>query len=93
MNERNGWQLFLTMIGQISNEQQLNQLLEFLLTPEERDYLATRIELVRELLKDKKTQRDIAKDLGISIAKITRGSNNLKLIDDDLKLFLKNVLL
>lgn len=93
MIKKEGWQLFLQLVEQTESEAQLNQLFDFLLTPEEHDYLATRIELVRELIADKKTQREIAKDLNISIAKITRGSNNLKQIDPSLKIFLKNILL
>jgi TrpR family transcriptional regulator, trp operon repressor len=92
MDERPGWQLFLRLVKNTEDNEQLNQLFQFLLTPEECEHIITRIELVRELLQGKKTQREIAKDLNISIAKITRGSNNLKKIDDQFKSFLKQIL-
>ncbi|MDR2792668.1 MAG: trp operon repressor [Treponema sp.] len=48
-----------------------------LLTPSETAAVATRWALVKAL-KEKKTQREIAKDLGLSLCKITRGSRELK---------------
>ena len=67
----------------------LSQLFDLLLTPEEKESLALRCLIIEELLKQKKTQRDIAKDLQVSIAKITRGSNELKRMPDKLIAFLK----
>jgi len=48
-----------------------------LLTPAEIADIAARWALVKEL-KRRTPQRDIAKDLGISLCKITRGSRELK---------------
>jgi TrpR family trp operon transcriptional repressor len=48
-----------------------------LLTPAETADIAARWALVKEL-KRKTPQREIAKDLGISLCKITRGSRELK---------------
>ncbi|MDR2194819.1 MAG: trp operon repressor [Treponema sp.] len=48
-----------------------------LLTPAETAAVAARWALVKAL-KEKKTQRAIAKDLGLSLCKITRGSRELK---------------
>jgi len=53
-------------------------------TPEEKEDMNKRYLIVEALLKQKKTQRQIAKDLDVSIAKITRGSNELKRIKADL---------
>ncbi|MCB1084045.1 MAG: trp operon repressor, partial [Simkania sp.] len=58
----------------------------------ERVDLSKRILIVQELLNGEKTQREMAKDLQVSIAKITRGSNELKGIDEKLKQFLKRSL-
>ena len=84
-----GWQHFLELCQKARSLNELNELFQFLLTPEERDAMATRVELVSALLKAEKTQRDIAAELGISIAKITRGSNALKVISDSLHKFLR----
>ena len=40
-------------------------------------------------IEEKMTQRDMSETLGVSIAKITRGSNALKMLDPKLKAFLK----
>lgn len=80
-----GWQQFLTLCMSAESEQQLSELLGLLLTLEERDALSMRALLIKELLKGEKTQREIAQNLHISIAKITRGSNALKIVSDDLK--------
>ena len=77
-----GWKGFLKLCKKAKNVQQLDKLLELFLTASEREDLATRYLIVQELLSGRKTQREIAEDLGVSIAKITRGSNYLKLIDD-----------
>ncbi|MDR0784877.1 MAG: trp operon repressor [Treponema sp.] len=51
--------------------------LKELLTPSEIADIAARWALVKEL-KAKKTHRKIAKDLGVSLCKITRGSRELR---------------
>ena len=48
-----------------------------LLTPAETADIASRWALVKEL-RGGKTQREIAKDLGVSLCKITRGSREIK---------------
>jgi TrpR family trp operon transcriptional repressor len=48
-----------------------------LLTPAETADIASRWALVKAL-REGKTQREIAKDLGVSLCKITRGSRELK---------------
>lgn len=54
--------------------------LQEILTPAELHDLSLRWELMR-LLKQKVPQRQIAKDLGISLCKITRGAKILKKSD------------
>jgi TrpR family trp operon transcriptional repressor len=54
----------------------LEDLLEDLLTPQEFEEIATRWQLV-QLLDESMPQREIAKKLGVSISKITRGSREL----------------
>lgn len=77
-----GWVHFLEICRKAKTDEELNDLLYLFLTPEERDALGTRVELVCELLKGECTQREIAADLDISIAKITRGSNALKVVPE-----------
>lgn len=49
-----------------------------ILTPQELEQLALRLQIVKRLKKGE-TQRDIADDLGVGIATVTRGSRELKL--------------
>jgi TrpR family trp operon transcriptional repressor len=91
MESEDGWRGFLRLCSEAEGPQALDELLWLFLTPEERTDIATRYLIVRELLKGKKTQREMAKDLGVSIAKITRGSNFLKMISKDLRRLLENV--
>lgn len=83
-----GWWRFLELCQRLTTTEQLNQLLTLFLTANEKEDLATRYLIVRELLNGQKTQRDMAHDLQVSIAKITRGSNSLKTVDDRLRRFL-----
>ncbi len=68
-------------------------LFDLFLTHEEKTDLGMRILIIKELLNGKKTQREIAEDLNVSIAKITRGSNELKRIDMKQLNYLKENLL
>lgn len=85
-----GWQDFLTLCAQTESEAVFEQLFELFLTPEERSALGTRYLIVQELLSGEKPQRQIAEELGVSIAKITRGSNELKRTDSALLDYLKS---
>jgi len=55
----------------------IEEFLQCLLTPAEIADVAGRWALVKAL-REKKSQREIAKDLGVSLCKITRGSRELK---------------
>jgi len=91
MDEEGWWQL-IDLCLKAKTPEKLSALFHVFLTPEERDDLSKRLLIVQELLKGEKTQREMAKDLDVSIAKITRGSNELKGIDEKLKQFLKRSL-
>jgi TrpR family trp operon transcriptional repressor len=65
------------LIASVKNAKEAELLLKDLLTPQEIDSVAERVELVRALASGK-PQRSIAQDLGVSISKITRGSRVLK---------------
>lgn len=88
-----GWNCFLELCLSTQDKKQLSSLFGLILTAEERESVATRCLIVKELLAEKKPQRQISKDLHVCIAKITRGSNELKEISPKLKEFLKENLL
>ena len=79
------WHSFLTLCLKAKNTDDLSQLLDCFLTMEEKESIADRYAIVSALLDEKLTQRDIAEKLNVSIAKITRGSNALKLISPKIK--------
>lgn len=87
--EQDYWWRFLQACKSINNEKQLNEFFDLFLTYEERRSVADRYRIVKELIKDKKTQREIAAESSISIASITRGSNSLKIISSKLRKFLE----
>ncbi len=87
-NEYDGWQSVLTLFKEAAGLNELNELLGYMLTDEERKQLATRALLTKALLQGDESQRDISKRLKVSIAKITRGSNSIKIIPKKLKFFL-----
>lgn len=91
VNEQ-GWHEFLQLCLSTKNEKTLSSLLEFFLTAEEKEDLSTRCLIVQALLAQELPQRQMAEELHVSIAKITRGSNELKRISPELKKFLQNKL-
>jgi len=83
-----GWRRFLTACAKVRDPGKLDEFFDLFLTFEERAALAGRYLVVESLLKGKKSQREIAHDLKVSISKITRGSNSLKSISEGLRSFL-----
>jgi TrpR family trp operon transcriptional repressor len=92
MQNKLGWQQFINLLQTASKKNLLDQTCEFLFTPEEQEQLATRVQITKALLDKQLSQRYIADELQVSIAKITRGSNALKSIDEDLKHFFNKTL-
>lgn len=84
-----GWRGFKELCHAAVKEDKLEALLELFLTLEEQEDLALRFQLIKALLEGKSPQREIAKDLQISISKITRGSNALKTIKPIFREFLQ----
>ncbi len=72
------WLNFVRICAKERDNTRLQQLFDFFLTHEERQSIATRLSLTKALLAEEMTQREMAERLHISIAKITRGSNELK---------------
>ena len=88
--EEDGWRGFLERCLKVKTAKELDDYFSLFLTATERQEIAGRYLIVRELLKGQKPQRDIARDLGVSIANISRGSNVLKTTGVDLKKFLED---
>jgi len=72
------WQEILDLIKESTATNQHEMLLTMLLSPDERESLISRVNIFRELLKGELSQRQISQLLGVGIATITRGSNELK---------------
>jgi|TARA_B100001057_G_C22487855_1_gene809015 TrpR family trp operon transcriptional repressor len=79
------WQQIIDLIERSSDSKQHGMLLTMLLTRDEREALVARVNIIRELLKGDLSQRQISQMLGVGIATITRGSNELKSKNDDEK--------
>lgn len=62
--------------------------LEDILTPQELESLALRVQIIKQLMKGR-SHREIAKLLGISISKVTRGSHVVQYGTGGFKLILK----
>ncbi len=80
---------FIELFLLIKDKKTLLLLLDLFLTAEERADLGMRFLIIKELLSEEKTQRQVAKELNVSIAKITRGSNELKRTNRKLLTYLK----
>lgn len=87
-----GWKAFLTLCTTLNSTEEFDRIFDLFLTIEEKNLLASRALIVKELLEEKKSQREIAKTYHVSIAQITRGSNALKRMDSSTKKFLKTSL-
>ncbi|MEF1312225.1 trp operon repressor [Vibrio mytili] len=90
--EYKDWQQIIELIRSSVNDQQHNMLLTMLMTPDEREALIARVNILNELLKGELSQRQISQMLGVGIATITRGSNELKSKSDEEKDKLKVLL-
>ena len=84
-----GWRYFLDLCLAAGDEQRLSELFDLLLKHEEKSGMETRCLIVKALLEQEKPQRQISDELHVSIAKITRGSNELKRISPQLKQYLQ----
>ncbi|GAK85081.1 transcriptional repressor protein TrpR [Vibrio ponticus] len=76
--EYTDWQQILDLVKHSKQTEQHEMLLTMLLTPDEREALVARVNIFRELLKGDLSQRQISQMLGVGVATITRGSNELK---------------
>ncbi|MEK7591036.1 MAG: Trp family transcriptional regulator [Patescibacteria group bacterium] len=77
MRNKKAYRALLRVLEQPRNTVEWDALLQDLLTPNERESLTERWQIV-QLLANGMPQRDIADKLGVSISKITRGSRVLQ---------------
>ncbi len=81
------------LLGEVAGSEDLSLLIPLLLSAEELNAINGRILVYKELLRGEKSQREIAKEHAISIATITRGSNNLKSMSSAEKKLLQTLLI
>jgi len=89
---KTSWRQLMNLIQQIDSPEKLSVFFDLFLTYEEKETLASRFLIIKALFEEKLTQRQIAEKYKVSISQITRGSNALKIIDENLRKFLKSKL-
>lgn len=87
------WGRFMALLVIAFKEGHGEELLNLLLTADERQAYATRLCIIEELLHNRLSQRQLKEQLGVGIATITRGSNGLKLASPELRHWLSATLL
>lgn len=83
-----GWSGLLRIFSEAEDTERTEELLNLFFTLSEKEALVQRYNLVKALLEEKRTQREISQELGISISKITAGSKALKVISGKMKAYL-----
>ncbi len=84
------WLKVVDLLQEQDDTPALHRILAVLLTPEEQDAIASRLSIMRALLAGTMSQREIAADLTVSIAKVTRCSNYLKRLSEQEKMLVTN---
>ncbi|WP_392561201.1 trp operon repressor [Orbus sturtevantii] len=91
--EKDDWQKTVDFLHRAFDDNHQFDIFKLLMTIDERNALITRVKIVKALLDGKINQRQLREQLGIGIATVTRGSNSLKDISPEFKLWLKKALL
>lgn len=81
--EYTDWSQLMSVAKEAADHGQHEMLLTMLMTPDERESLVARMNILCELLKGEMSQRQVSQMLGVGIATITRGSNELKSRTDE----------
>ncbi|QDF66335.1 trp operon repressor [Shewanella sp. SNU WT4] len=79
------WSDTLDNLAGLTERRQVELWFELLLTEEERHAIAGRLRVFQLLLDGKLSQRQMAAELGVSIATITRCSNYLKHMEPNMR--------
>jgi len=81
-------QELVKLLSEIANHDTMSAILSNLLTPQERDDLALRVQIFKGLIAGE-SQRSLSKRLNVSLATISRGSRELKYGDGGMSKALK----
>ena len=76
------WSDVQSLIYAAESSAEQRELFSILLTEDERNALIARVNILNELLKGDLTQRQLSQALGVGIATVTRGSNEIKRLSD-----------
>ena len=82
------WLRFIRLCKGAPSDDLLEELFETFFTKEEKRCIQARYCIIRALLENNLSQREIAKTFQTSIAQITRGSHAMKGISQELRQFL-----
>jgi TrpR family transcriptional regulator, trp operon repressor len=85
MKKISNWHNFLKLCLKSKTIDELSKLFDLFMSFEEKEMLASRYAIVKCLLENKLSQREIAEKIQVSIAQITRGSNELKHFSEKFK--------
>lgn len=88
--EQSDWQSFIDFCAELDKDK-MAELLDLLLTVAEKEDISARFSIIKELLAGELPHRQIAQKLNLSIAKISRGSNALKVAKLSYPELLKNI--
>ncbi|WP_215404485.1 trp operon repressor [Vibrio gigantis] len=91
--EYDNWQQLMDLVKTAVEKDQHDLLLTMMMTPDERDALVARINIFCELMKGDMSQRQVSQMLGVGVATITRGSNELKAKSEQEKAVIADLLL
>ncbi|RLQ17735.1 trp operon repressor [Vibrio sp. SBT000027] len=91
--EYENWQQLMDLVKTAAEKDQHELLLTMMMTPDERDVLVARVNILCELMKGDMSQRQVSQMLGVGVATITRGSNELKAKSEQEKAAIAELLL
>ncbi|MDN3614155.1 MAG: trp operon repressor [Vibrio gallaecicus] len=91
--EYENWQQLMDLVKSAADNGQHELLLTMMMTSDERDALVARVNILCELIKGDISQRQVSQMLGVGVATITRGSNELKAKSDQEKAEIAQLLL
>ncbi|MDA0145772.1 MAG: trp operon repressor [Vibrio toranzoniae] len=91
--EYDNWQQLMDLVKIAAEKDQHELLLTMMMTSDERDALVARVNILCELMKGEMSQRQVSQMLGVGVATITRGSNELKAKSEQEKAAIAELLL
>ena len=91
--EYDNWQQLMDLVKTAAERDQHELLLTMMMTSDERDALVARVNILCELMKGEMSQRQVSQMLGVGVATITRGSNELKAKSEQEKAAISGLLL